>query len=152
MLGLLRLEQLEEIEELSATARELRAVIGSDEEELADAFVELINEEVLRRLKSPEGQRIRITDLEELPTMLSQRIDRITHGWMMEGWERGRAEGEAKGRAEGEKRLFLELFGTKFGDVPVGLRERVAAASKEELETWAKRLLHAASPEDVFKC
>ncbi len=162
LLGLFRLEQLEDVAELSEISPELKAAIG-DDEELAAAFVTLINEEILPRLAPPEGEPIRITDLEELPSMLAQRIDRITHRWQMEGWRKGRAEGEAKGRAEGEAkgraegeakeaaRLFLELFAAKFGDAPAQVRQRVTGASRRQLETWAKRLLRAERPEDVFE-
>ena len=47
--------------------------------------------------------------------------------------------------------LFLELFAGKFADVPVRVRERVNAASKKQLETWAKRLLRAEKSEGVFE-
>ena len=113
-----------------------------EDEELSDAFVALINEVVFPKLNPPGGRRLWITGLEEVPSMLAQRIERITDGWEMKGWE--------KGRVEGEKELFLQLLATKFGDVPAQVRERVAEASKEQLETWAKQLLRADRPEDVF--
>ncbi len=47
--------------------------------------------------------------------------------------------------------MDLGLFAEKFGAVPARVRKRVAASSEEELETWAKRLLRAGSPEDVFE-
>ena len=142
LLGLFQLEQIESPDDLAGTASELRAVLGPEDEELSDAFVALINEVVFPKLTLPGGRRLWITGLEEVPSMLAQRIERITDGWEM----KGRAEGEAKGRAE----LFLELFAAKFGDAPTQVRERLTGLSKEQLETWAKRLLWAERPEEVF--
>lgn len=77
----------------------------------------------------------------------------------MQGWEKGEAEGREKGEAEGRKmghreeaaRLFLELYATKFAAVPDEVSKQAASASQDQLETWAKRLLTAHGPEDVFK-
>ncbi len=124
--------------DLPETTRELKATLGPEDEELAAAFVELINEVALRRL-TPEGEpRIRIADLEEVPPMLAQRIDEITHGW------------EKRGREKEAPDMFLDLFAIKFGEVPLPVRERVASATREQSEAWARRLLTAESPDDVF--
>ena len=160
--GLFRLEQLGRVADLTDTARELAADLGPEDEALARAFVELINHVVLPKLTREDALRLRITELEELPSMLTQRIERITHGWEMRGWERGQAEGQEKGRQEGRqegrregrqegrREFFLKLFATKHGEVPPAVRERIAAADADQLETWAERLLRTERPEDVF--
>ena len=91
--------------------------------------------------------------------MLAQRIDKITRSWEMQGWQKGQKKGLAKGRKEGREkgrreeaaRLFLELFATKHGAVPEDVHRRVAAAETAELESWAKRLITAESPANVFE-
>jgi len=120
--------------------------------------VALINEVVLGKLSPADGERVRISGLKEVPTVLAQRMERITQGWEMQGWKKGRKKGQEeglqkglqKGRKEEAARLFQHLFEAKFGDVPAWVHERAAAARKTELEAWAKRLLVAEKPEDVF--
>ena len=163
LVGLFRLEQLEDPGELSEVTRELHQLLDpTEDQELAEAFVTLINETVLGKLAPEGGEQVRIRDLEEVEAVLSQRIERITHGWKMEGWELGRQEGLQKGRQEGLQkglqkgqkdeatRLFQDLFKTKFGRVPSWVKEQAASASKSRIEAWAKRLLTAETPEDVF--
>ena len=41
---------------------------------------------------------------------MSQRIERITQGWKMEGWQEGRQEGEIRGRERGRKEEATRLF------------------------------------------
>lgn len=133
LVGLFQLAQAEDALEIPAMAKEISGVLGPEDEELRRAFVTLINEEVLPRLAGEDGKLQRITGLEESP-MLEATMDRIVR----------------RLKTEGEARLFLELFTTRFGDVPNWVRERVAAAQEKQLETWAKRLLTAESPEAVF--
>ncbi len=143
--GLFQLEQLGDAGELSGIGRELRAVLAEDEE-LAKAFVELINESILPRLTPPGGQRLRITALEELPTMLEQRIEKITQRWEMRGWEKGRAEGRLAGEAE----ILVLLVEKKLGPLPDWARTRIAAADAEQLLVWAERVLTAGTLEEIF--
>ncbi len=133
LVGLFQLAQTEDASEIPDRAKEISGVLGPGDEELRDAFVTLINEEVLPRLAGDGAEPPRITGLEEIP-MLEATMDRIIH----------RLETRV------EARIFLELFTTRFGDVPDWVRERVAAAKGKQVETWAKRLLTAESPEAVF--
>jgi len=106
--GLFRLEQLGRVEDLVETARELAADLGPEDAALAGAFVELINHVILPKLTREDAERLRITELEELPSMLTQRIERITHGWEMRGWERGRQEGQVEGQEKGRQEGWRE--------------------------------------------
>ncbi len=67
--------------------------------------------------------------------MLEQTMDSIIH----------------RLRMEGEANIFQELFVARYGEVPGWVRERIAEAEKGQLVTWAKRLLTAQRPEDVFE-
>jgi hypothetical protein len=62
----------------------------------------------------------------------------------------GRAEGRAEGLAEGKAALLLKLLARRFGLLPEEVEERVRAASVDELDACAERLLTAKSPDEVF--
>ena len=87
--------------------------------------------------------------------MLEQRIERIVQGLILqgrsEGLSQGLEQGEAVGLKKGEERLFLRLFGSKFGEVPQAVRERAAAADAATLERWAERLLSVDSADGLFE-
>ncbi len=147
LVGLFRLAQAGSVEEIPATAKEISAVLGPEDEELRYAFVTLINEEVLPRLAREGQESLRINTLdEEMPKMLEATMDRLIDKLKREC----EAEGMAKGEVVGQAHLFLELFTTRYGDVPDWVRERVDGADTTQLETWAKRLFTAESPEAVF--
>jgi len=89
---------------------------------------------------------------------LAQRIRNLTRELEMQGWKKGHQAGHQAGHQEGRQEgakneaahLFLELFASKFETAPDWVRDRTASASKVQLESWAKRLLRAETPEDVF--
>ena len=58
----------------------------------------------------------------------------------------GRAEGEARGRAE----LVLKLLTLRFGRLPAEAEARVRAASIEQLDAFAERVLSAKSLDEVL--
>jgi hypothetical protein len=64
--------------------------------------------------------------------------------------ERWTAEGEARGKVEGERRVLLQLLGLKFGELPNADRDRIEAASEEQLLSWTARVLSADSLADVL--
>lgn len=55
-----------------------------------------------------------------------------------------------EGRREGHADVLLRQLETKFGAVDAALQERVKGADTEQIETWATRILSAATVEDVF--
>jgi predicted transposase YdaD len=63
---------------------------------------------------------------------------------------KGKAEGKAEGRTEGRVAMLLRLLTARFGEQPEALRSRLLAASVEQLDRWAERVLDAASVDDVF--
>ena len=120
LLGLFRLEQLENMQGLSEAVDDLRVVLNLADQELADAFVTFINQAVLPRLTS-EGDNIpTIRDLQEVPTMIGQRIERIKEeianqarseglrSGRQEGLKQGLQEGRQEGRQEGLKQGLQE--------------------------------------------
>jgi predicted transposase YdaD len=63
-----------------------------------------------------------------------------------EGEARGRAEGEARGRAE----ILVQQLTLKFGPLPEAVSEAVHAASSDQIQTWAARVLSADALDQVL--
>jgi hypothetical protein len=84
-----------------------------------------------------------IHELQEIHSMLADRID----SWFQQ-WER---QGMQKGMQKGESRLLLQLIQHRFGhDLPGWVESRLAAASSEQLEGWGMTLLTANTLAEVF--
>ena len=60
------------------------------------------------------------------------------------------AEGLAQGRVEGKVELVMKLLVRRFGPLPEEAEQRVRAASVEELDSFAERVLTAQSLEQVL--
>ncbi len=67
------------------------------------------------------------------------------------GKAEGMAEGRAEGKAEGKAELLVKQLRLRFGGLSTEARERVAAATNEELDRWAERILTAESLDDVLR-
>ena len=65
---------------------------------------------------------------------------------------RARAEinGLRKGRKEGRVEILLELLSLRFGRLSSAARAHVRAATTEQLDAWAKRVLTARTLDEVF--
>ncbi|MCM8622040.1 MAG: Rpn family recombination-promoting nuclease/putative transposase [Candidatus Accumulibacter sp.] len=83
-----------------------------------------------------------IDDLQELKVMLAERLEEWAQGY--------EARGEARGEEKGEAIALQRLLVRRYGVLPPDLASRIAAASREEIETWLDRVLDARSLEDVF--
>ena len=68
-----------------------------------------------------------------------------------EGEAKGRAEGRAEGKLGGQAELLLKLLSLRFGELSSEVRARVAAASLEQLDVYAERVLSAPSLDDVLR-
>ncbi len=143
LLGLFRLEQLGALGDLKRVAAELQATLGPGDEELAAAFVTFINEAVLPKLTAEGTPAPRIEDLQEMPTMVTQRIERITQSL--------RLEGEQIGIRKGELAVLRRLLERRFGELPSEAVERLERADVDLLLEWSDRVLTAAKLEDVFE-
>jgi hypothetical protein len=62
----------------------------------------------------------------------------------------GVAEGRAEGMAEGRAQLILRLLTRRFGPLPEGVEEQVRAASVDEIDAYAERLLSAKSLDEAL--
>ncbi len=166
LLGLFRLEQLEDMEGLSEAVDDLKVVLNLADQELADAFVTFINQAVLPRLISEGDKLPTIRDLQEVPNMIGQRIERIKERMRediaermrediaaqarSEGLQSGRKEGLRLGLQEGRQEMLKELIEHKFGEVAPELEVRLRKASTDELLQWSRRMLSATTLDEIF--
>ena len=74
--------------------------------------------------------------------MLADRLEEWAHQY--------EAEGEARGEARGESLALQKLLTKRFGVIPSGVMGMIAAASKEQLDTWLDQILDADSLNDLF--
>jgi flagellar biosynthesis/type III secretory pathway protein FliH len=74
--------------------------------------------------------------------------------WEQEVRKDGRDEGYKDGRDEGykdgERALLARQLASRFGELPAGVRQRIDAAEREDIERWALRVLDAATLDEVF--
>ena len=101
--------------------------------------------------------------LNEIHSMLSNRIEEWQKQWfrqgqteghqegLKEGLKEGRQEGRQEGRHLGETQLLVRLLQQRFGDLPASAMERISNASEQELSAWSLKLLDAQSLDEVFE-
>ena len=87
---------------------------------------------------------------EEIRSKIIETVGSQVEGTMATIAEQLRQEGEARGRQEGQRALLARQLRARFGEVPERPLERVNAATDEQLERWAERVLTAGSLEEVL--
>ena len=63
---------------------------------------------------------------------------------------RGEARGEARGEVRGASMIVRGQLEERFGPLPQSVVRRLEQADAERLLTWGRRVLDAASLEEVF--
>jgi hypothetical protein len=95
-----------------------------------------------------------LNELNEVRTMLAERVKEWTEQWKQEGLAEGLAEGLKeglkKGRMEGEAALLVRQLNRRFGSLSEAAQQRIALADAETLLVWGERLLDAQSLDEVF--
>ena len=104
--------------------------------------------EALERARLSEGVR-------EVVMGLRQQWQREAHEQgrtegRQQGRQEGRQQGRQEGRSEGQAELLLKQLRLRFGDLPAAVEPRVRAATSEELDRWAERVLSAERLDDVL--
>lgn len=110
--------------------------------ELRRSFAAYLSE-VLLPDRVPGVAIPRVADLQEVKSMLAERVTEWTHQWKQEGLEEGRKEGRNEGRneaLESARGVLLRDLERRFGPLPEGVRRRVEAiASIEDLTEFTLR-------------
>jgi len=71
-------------------------------------------------------------------------------GWQ-EGREEGIALGEARGQLEGKSALLLKQIALKFGPLTPSTLAQIHAASPQQLDHWAERILTAPDLDSLMR-
>lgn len=66
------------------------------------------------------------------------------------GMQQGLAKGLEKGIVKGEGTILRRQLTRRFGPLPQDILDRLADADAAKLETWADRVIDAASLDEVF--
>ncbi len=136
--ALFLIETSRDLQEIPASVHRLLQTIPPDEGSLQRAFLTWLQKVILPRFGLSWEEVAELT-LEEVDTMLAERIDR----WNRELREEGRQEGEAQ--------VVLRQLRLKFGPLEPEIEERVRSADADRLLEWSERVLTAQSLQDVFR-
>jgi flagellar biosynthesis/type III secretory pathway protein FliH len=69
---------------------------------------------------------------------------------VQQGIQQGMQQGIYQGIQEGESTMLMLQLKSRFNDIPAHYLELIRQASNDTLLSWGKRLLDAASLEEVF--
>jgi hypothetical protein len=95
-------------------------------------------------------QRVAPEAEDAVMTLAEQLIQQGRTEGRAEGRTEGRTEGRAEGRAEATLGLLRRQLLIKFGMMPSRYESKLEAASEQQLDVWAERLLVADRIELVF--
>src|SRR6185369_13253921 len=138
---LFRLERSAAWDEMIAEVSRVRQHVGPEEESLRHAFEALLEGVVLPRLGMTTDEIPARMSLEEVETMLAERIDEWNRKLAEENLQKGRKEGlneglnkglnkglrkgRNEGRREGEALSLVRLLEKKFGLLPKEIQKRI---------------------------
>jgi hypothetical protein len=99
-----------------------------------------------------------IDDLQELNVMLAERLEVWAQGYeaqgvqkgILQGMQQGMQQGVQQGVQQGEALALQKLLSRRFGVLPSGMTAQIAAASREQIESWFDRAIEAGQLSDVF--
>ncbi len=165
-----RLEQCSTAADMAPVVRALNAWLnGSEQESLRRAITEWL-EQVLLPGRLPGVELPSMQNLQEVETMLAEKVKEWTEEWkrqgiqegmqegiregkqqgLREGLREGQKKGESKGIQIGESRLLARLLMLRFGELPAWAEAKLAAAAPEQLENWGERVLSARTLEETL--
>jgi predicted transposase/invertase (TIGR01784 family) len=108
--------------------------------------------QVLLPARMPGAEIPQVTDLQEVRSMLAERVTEWTRQWKREGFEEGREEGLEKALAQARGALSTELE-KRFGPLPEEARVKLRSiASIEEVVELSIRLSSAPSLSALGLC
>ena len=96
-----------------------------------------------------EAAAEQITELDEVRTMLAQRVEQWKQQWHAEGLEEGQQKGRQEGRQEGleqgsEQALrwsLKNILTQRFGELPDDIIHQIDTAKRAQLEQWLTHVL-----------
>jgi hypothetical protein len=143
---LFRLERSKAWNDIALAVPRLREHVRPEDEPLRLAFESWLRGVLLPRLVIPPDELPARLTLEDIETMLAERIDE----WNRQLEERGVQKGRQEGRQEGEAKALLRLLEKKLGHLDQEARDRISKADADLLLEWIDRAVTATSLSDVF--
>lgn len=130
--------------------RILRRIVKLPVAEQREALIQLLILSGLRGL-TPLVQ----TEVQRMPIAIDIHENEFLEGIYQDGKNEGRSEGRSEGLEQGRLRaareVLLDLMEQKFGAVPAAVELRVGKADWSDTQHWSRRVLQAASIDEVFQ-
>ncbi|OOG22000.1 transposase [Thioalkalivibrio denitrificans] len=145
--ALFALENSREPKDIERVLSRLVAWLGLPEQTgLRRSFTVWIKR-VLLPARVPGVDFEQVLDLQEVRSMLAERVKEWTMDWKQQGIE----EGREKGLKEGEAAVLLRQIERKFGaEAAEAHRARIDQADADTLLEWSERILTAERVEEIF--
>ena len=153
--------------ENSRTDEDIRSVLvhlidwlkTPEQTSLRRAFTVWINRVLLPAKASRNEKFTDFKDLQEVQTMLEERVKEWVQTWKTLGLEQGLEQGLEKGLEKGleqgvqigEARALHKQIQLKFSNVPTWVENKINKADKMHLELWIERILTAESIDHLFE-
>ncbi|QDQ27751.1 transposase [Chitinimonas arctica] len=142
-----RLENADNPEAGRRVIRGLKRYLAAPEHEglrqvLKDWITRVLIPSKFPQLDWPAAQLDEISDLQGVEAMMTNKMDL----WAEEFVKKG----EARGEARGEAKMLRSLLQHRYGQLPDWVENRLACATSEQLDGWAKQVFSASSVEEVF--
>ena len=149
--ALFRLEKSRDLKEFRREVARMASDPQLDESFRRSVYTWLT--QVLMPAKFPGLSLSEARSLEEVDTMLAERVMKWTREWKEEGRQEGLQKGLQKGRREGAHALqdiLLSEMAERFGPLPGEIRRRIKSIQDlDRLKDLVKRLMTASSPDDL---
>ena len=100
--------------------------------------------------KMPGVNFKKLHKLQEVRSMLAERVIEWTQEWKQQGLEQGLERGRQEGRQEERANLLLRLMRHKYGALTERHLERIRQADGETLLRWVEQVLSASTPDDAL--
>ena len=123
----------------------LQWLAGPEQDTLRRAFTVWFSR-VLFPNRIAETHKPSIEELDEVKTMLAERVKE----WNKESMQRGIQKGMQKGMQKGALNLLSRLLETKFGPIGPEVMKRLEQADEQQLLNWSERILTAGNLSDIF--
>ncbi|MDD2810304.1 DUF4351 domain-containing protein [Rhodoferax sp.] len=150
MAAIFRMEHSQDTDEVIAAIRYLGSAVAKS------PFKQTIDRAVMQWMhyrlnaKMPGLVMPGMDDLLKGSDMIEENVDKWRAKAMAEGALLGRLEGKLEGKHEANVTMLEKFLMKRFGPLSLSTHARLRAASEEQLQTWADRILDAHSLAEVF--
>ena len=126
-----------------------------EQESLRRSLTEWLRRVVLPGRLAENGHIEQMHSLQEMHSMLAERVKQWQREYQEKGLREGLREGLEQGLEQGLRRgqelLLLRQIQRRFGEVGPETRQRIEQATSAELEQWADNVLDARNLEELFR-